>query len=336
MQLISPENLSPKTQTECRISNPELAAVDWEPDGQTVAISSNCGVLVFDAGFVHLAILSIEDERRITTIAFNQDGTLVAASVMNTWHARNDDVYETRIWDVSTGELRQVFPHTISIMPIAWHPTENLLVIANDLELEVLDVDRGESLYQFSPPVLPPFSNDPYFVHHPAMACWSPEGSYIRAYWEVAGYLITVPQWEAASIPSSGNHGSRCNVRMTLIADAGAGVSDFVDHVTSVQWCNGMSADWNPIDDQEFAVNCNDRTVRIYDQNAELIRELESDFEEHSILKYARSLAYSPDGTRLIALGSDGTLRVWETDSYTLTDHVNVVEVANAVLLSER
>ncbi|MCA9902767.1 MAG: WD40 repeat domain-containing protein [Anaerolineae bacterium] len=302
----------------------EMRDLDWHPDGRAIAISTNCGVLILGNELDSLIDIFQVVAGFITSVAFNHDGTLLAAAVMG----RAGSVADTRIWDVATQEVIQVFPDSFSIMPLAWHPARNLLVVGHAEEIQVLDVNMGEILHRFSPPP----SDVPYFVHYPTLACWSPQGSYIRAYFERVGYLITVPQWEATYVAPGVIQGSGCNDNMTLLASPGTSVGDFVREIYATDKCDGVSVDWNPQNDREFAVNCDDQTVRIYDQNADLIIELESDFSMQSSLAYARSISYSPDGLRLAALGSNGYVRVWDATTYELIARVNVAELANLEL----
>jgi WD40 repeat protein len=89
---------------------------------------------------------------------------------------------------------------------------------------------------------------------------------------------------------------------------------------------------WSPDEDEGFAVNCTDGTVRVYDRDAELLFELPSEFSRVNRLAFSRSIAYSPDGLRLVALGTNGTARLWDTDTYELLARVDIAGMANTYL----
>jgi WD40 repeat protein len=314
---------------QCRVQPREVQNLDWHPDGEFIAISSNCGVLLMDSGLTQLVdVFPLEDTNVISSIAFNPDGTLLAGST------RRPDIEnpysEVRVWDFATKELARLFPQTFSIIPMAWHPHQNLLIVGTG-QISVLNVDSGDTIFTFTSP-LTDTTNTTFVVDWAALACWSPQGSYIRAFFNYSAYLITVPQWETTYVGRGIVQGGSCNHAMTRLAITDAAVSDFVRYSDYDRRCDGASVAWRPDEDEGFAVNCDIGTVRVYDRDAELLFELPGDLFRASPLAFSRSIAYSPDGLRLMALGTNGTARLWDTDTYELLARVDIVEMANTYL----
>jgi WD40 repeat protein len=93
------------------------------------------------------------------------------------------------------------------------------------------------------------------------------------------------------------------------------------------EWCDGIGAQWKPEEEREFALNCFDQLVRVFESHARLLATLEGGFDGHGWADYADSVAYSPDGSRLIATGNDGNIRIWDTDGYRLIKTINVSDI---------
>jgi WD40 repeat protein len=318
--------------TPCRVEPSEVRDLDWHPDGQSIAISSNCGVGIFDSELSQIIdFYTIDDFSSIHTLAFNHDGSLLAASLIT---RRNGDIFDSTssitIWEVSTKEIVRVFNNIASSLPLAWHPSQNLLIVGYSTML-LLDVDAGEILFSFVSP-LTDTTNTTFFVDYTGLACWSPQGSYFRAFFSLSGYVITVPYWEITYVGHGAIQGASCNPSVTRLATLEGEVSDFVTVLSDYErLCDGASVAWSP-DSKKFAVNCRDNTVRVYDQDATLITELESDFSQPGGLWYSRSIAYNPDGLRLVALGNNGYARLWDTETYELLTRVNIAELANSAM----
>lgn len=315
-------------RAQCSVQPFEVRNLDWHPEGEFIAISSNCGVLLMDSGLTQLLhVFPLENTNVMSSIAFNHDGTLLAGSTLRP--DIENSYSELRVWDFATKELAQRL-QTFSIIPLAWHPHQNLLIVGTS-QISVLNVDSGDTIFTFTSP-LTDTTNTTFVVDWAALACWSPQGSYIRAFFNYSAYLITVPQWETTYVGRGIAQGGSCNHAMTRLAITDAAVSDFVQYSDYDRRCRGISVAWRPDEDEGFAVNCDDGTVRVYDRDAELLFELPGDLSRVPPLWFSRSIAYSPDGLRLVALGSNGTARLWDTDTYELLARVDIVEMANTYL----
>jgi WD40 repeat protein len=306
-----------------------MTALDWHPNGELIAVSSNCGVLLLEANLGELvAILPLQDAVNIHSVAFNNDGSLLATSSRFEENGRN----ATTVWDTGTGEVIYIFPNSFSLMPIAWHPNENIFILSFGDEIRIFDPVQGAVTGSLSAPEIDPAMG----VNWARLACWSVQGSYLRVYFDFSSVLLTYPVIEAIQLFGDRGvvQGSSCNRDLTLLASSGGGLRNFTTNewIPAQEWCEGSSAVWNPDQDREYAVNCDDQTVRIYDREAELTYRLEGDFVGRQRLAFVRSIAYSPDGTRLIALGNDGYARMWDTSTYELLTRVNIADLANSSL----
>jgi WD40 repeat protein len=307
------------------VDRDSIVSLSWHPDGQSIAFGSSCGVLFFESALDEFVMLiSTEPSQRITSVAFNPDGSLLAAAV---YRFGGSQLSGTYVWDMSSGEPVLPSPASNSITPLEWHPLEDVLAIGFGDEVRLLDVRTGDITHRFAAPDVFDL-NVPYYVQQ---ICWSPQGSYLRAYFNYTSYILTYPDWETAPTEFVAAWGDGCNDNMTALILPGVGILDFAtNHQTRTEYpCNGASVAWRPDGNREHAVNCDDRTVRIYNRQAELVAQLDGDLAEQGFLVFTRSIAYSPDGSRLVALGNDGYARMWDTSTYELLTRVNIADLAN-------
>ena len=313
----------------CRVDANSILSLDWHPWGHTVAFGSNCGVLLLNDALDELiAILPVENAEDVNFPTYNHDGTLVAASI----DYLDGMPSEIRIWETSTNTVFRTL-EDFSSMPIAWHPIRNIFVFGPFDKVRVYDVDTTRITYEFTPP-----TNDtvdpPYY---PYLVCWSPQGEYILAAFEwTNGYLITYPSWEVTDTQFIAYYGASCTPDATLLGGSG----EIFDLRTGTSTesngnCVGVSMAWRAAGELQHAVNCLDEAVRVYDREARVLFTLEGSYSGRAFIQAARSIEYSPDGSRLIAVGNDGVARLWDTSNYELITRVNVAEMANLALAQQ-
>lgn len=108
-----------------RYDGAEFINVAISPDGNLVAASGTHGLLYMwetGTGDLHLQLETGSNSRALNAIAFNADGSLIAA-------AENTSVF---IWSVSNGELLRTLVHNAAVQAIAFAPQDNQLVTAAD------------------------------------------------------------------------------------------------------------------------------------------------------------------------------------------------------------
>ena len=314
----------------CRVDANSILSLDWHPSGHTIAFGSNCGVLLLNDALDELiAILPVENAEDVKFPTYNHDGTLVAASI----GYLDEMPSEIRVWETSTNTVFRTL-EDFSSMPIAWHPSRNIFVFGPFDNVRIYDVAETQITYEFTPP-----TNDtvepPYY---PYLVCWSPQGEYIlAAFGWTNGYMITYPSWEATDTQFIAYYGASCTPDTALLGGGGGEIFDLRTgtSIESNGSCVGVSMTWREGGDQQHAVNCLDRTVRVYDHEAQLLVTLEGNHTGRAFIQSARSIEYSPDGSRLVALGDDGVARLWDTSDYELITRVNVAEIVNLALAQE-
>lgn len=315
----------------CRVEETSILSFDWHPRGHTVAFGSNCGVLLLNDALDELiAILPMENAADVNFPTYNHDGTLVAASI----DYLDEMPSEIRIWETSTNTVFRTLEEEFSSIPFAWHPSRNVFVFGPFDNVRVYDADATRIAYEFTPP-----TNDavepPYY---PYLVCWSPQGeSILAAFGWTNGYLITYPSWEVTDTQFVAYYGASCTSDAALLGGGGGEIFDLKTGTSTESNgnCVGVSMAWRAGGEQQHAVNCLDQTVRVYDREAQVLFTLEGSYTGRAFIQSARSIEYSPDGSRLVALGDDGVARLWDTSNYELITRVNVAEMANLALAQQ-
>ncbi len=308
----------------CVVDAEAIGNFDWSPNGHTIAFSSNCGILLLDEALEELTgILALDNIVNVGVVAYNHDGSLLAASLAHSEAG-------ITVWDTFTGSTIQTIPNQFSTMPIAWHPSQDIFVFGYDGEMLFYDMQSSMVVFQFTPS-----HSDEIMGNYPTLACWSPRGSYVLlSFMYAPRYLITFPAWETAQGNMASYYGGACTPDATLLGGLGGGIQDLLTNTRTVPnvECEGISVAWRTNGAEEHAVNCRDQTVRVYDRAAQLLFTLEGSHTGRSFIQSARSIEYSPDGSRLVALGNDGVARLWDTSNYELITRVNVADIANLAL----
>ncbi len=316
----------------CRVDANTVFNLDWNPSGDTLAFGSNCGVLLLNDRLDQLTgVLPLDSARDMASVAFNHNGTLIAASVR--YQEGSQPSISIIIWDAQTNSVVRILEGQFSSIPIAWHPSQDIFVFGYDEEMLFYDMQSSMVVFQFNPSY-----SDEIMGDYPTLACWSPRGSYVLlSFMYAPRYLITFPAWETAQGNMASYYGGACTPDATLLGGLGGGIQDLLTNTRTVPnvECEGISVAWRTNGAEEHAVNCRDQTVRVYDRAAQLLFTLEGSHRGHNFPQSARSIEYSPDGGRLVALGDDGVARLWDTSNYELITRVNVADIANLALAQQ-
>lgn len=319
----------------CEIESDSITTFDWHPSGEVLMFGSNCGVIGFDAPPTQLvSFLPLERVSELNSIAYSPNGDFLAIS-------RNYigiNVAEVLIWDMDSEALVSPFQDSFSQSPLVWNPIENVLLVGQWGEPRLVSVDSEEIRQRFSIPNWDTTSREPvWFVH---LACWSPQGSFVRVFVSQHSFVLTYPQWELASVESlefDSFRGADCTDDVTALAFPNTSILDL--HTQTVIQpdapCNGVRAVWNPMGEDEFAVNCDDQTVRIYGRDGVLTHRLQGDLTGDPQAGMQRSILFSPSGQWLAALGNNGQFRIWDTSNYELITRVNIADIANLALAQQ-
>ena len=170
---------------------PEIASLDWRPDGRQIALGLYKEVRLTDAAGKTEATLP-GHAQEVRAVAYSRDGKLLAAAgglparsgevkiwnvetraEVRTIHGHSDCIYAVafspdrnllatssydkliKLWDVATGkEVRTLKDHIDAIYALAFTPDGKRLVSgAADRSVKVWDVATGERLYTMSEPL---------------------------------------------------------------------------------------------------------------------------------------------------------------------------------------
>ena len=148
-----------------RFGKGEIFDIQYSPDGTRLAVASSIGIWLYDTKTYQETDLIIEHTDQLTCLAFNSDGTVLAAGTYNgpihLWNvvtgeekktltgdrgrittvvfspdgntlASNSTGDTVRLWDVTTGEeKKRLTGHTYSGRSIAFSPDGNTLATSS-------------------------------------------------------------------------------------------------------------------------------------------------------------------------------------------------------------
>jgi WD40 repeat protein/uncharacterized protein YjbI with pentapeptide repeats len=250
-------------------------ALAWSPDGRYIAAS----------GTGHWPTISIWDVRTwgqvralvsltemVTSLAWSPDDRQVASSSNNG---------RCRIWDASTGELRQAFgvhhSYRQNDNPVAWSPDGRYLAYGIDItKVDVLDGETKAEVMRLTGPL--PVTT----AILRSVLAWSPDSRCIA-------------------------YGGSQTVVWIFDVDTGKLLRTISDAGTV------YSAAWSP-DGRHLATCSDSKTVRIWGVGpGGTARTMTVDHDHGPVT----SVAWSPDGRHLATGGDDDTVRIWDTKSWT-------------------
>ncbi len=266
-----------------------VRSVSWSPDGDRLASASEDQTLrVWDAatGALLNTLTGPTPERYgegvVEAVAWSPDGGRLASG-------HGDGAI--RIWDSRTGALlRTLKGHSSIASSVAWSPSGDRLASGSpDKTIRVWDASTGTLLRSLNASTTATGRLDPRTGHTASVntVTWSPDGTRLAS----GGDDTVIALWN----PVSG----------AFLGDVGA-------HSGPVQ-----SVAWSP-DGRRLASASKDEKVAVWDPSRPVLG-LPYGEEEKSLLKKfgghrlsAESVAWSPDGTRLVSGGFDSAVRIWD------------------------
>jgi WD40 repeat protein/tRNA A-37 threonylcarbamoyl transferase component Bud32 len=286
------------------------AAVAWSPDDRFLAtghVDPHRGgpIRIWDVASGLLIHTLNTKSMGAFGVAWSPDGTRLATACADgsvvLWQV--SDGTELRRWKAHTGETKigGWFP----CWSVAWHPAgDQLATSGRDGLVKVWDAESGELRQELSG-----HGKDVYRV------AWSPDGRRLAS----SGIDRTVRVWD----PEEGK--AVFSTGITVRGQGGVIVSP-LGHEGRV-W----SIAWSP-DGKKLASGSDDRTVRIWD--AETGRPLRTIRQKRDTRgfwawkgsteaplvglghdSFIHTVAWSPDGARIVSGSEDQTVRVWDAES---------------------
>jgi WD40 repeat protein len=277
--------------------------VAWSPSGDQIAVTFQTG------GHLARKLIAVRDAATgVLQRVLSQDGVAsVAWSPDGEWILGSTSVGTALVWDVSTGAERLLLSgHTNSVTGASWSPAgERIVTVSMDGTARVWNVETGAEILKLS-------------GHDGALlgVSWSPDGQRIAT----AGDDGTARVWNASSgealLSLIGHTGEVRDVAWSpdgkWIATAGAdGRARVWDATTgmAVFTLPGLMRDlqsvfWSP--DGAWLGTSGGAFIRLW-----TLPQLELQLVGHS--GDVLDARWSPDGTRIVTAGDDGTARVWNT-----------------------
>lgn len=345
-------------EAKARLGKGEVRDIQFTPDSTQLAIGTSIGVWLYDANTgAEIALLSQNsgvDRKQgrsyINALAFSTDGSTLACG---------DLVGKIKLWDMETKSLKSTFEvpervvrtlmftedNTKLASTIGWNGrrwgnrgTTRLWNLADGTSQSIV-----AALDQISEELLVSFSPDGRLL---AVAS-------VNAYWRREKEIPAIQVWDTATeqrVFTVEKHDRNIEA-LVLSPDSKTLVS--ADNANSVQLWDVESGRlqytlkdatsfqvlaFSP-DGSLLATGSSDGILRLWDihaggtpsstlkqmWNTALRRRPIKMFEGHAADSRFKTITFSPDGKRVISANSDGTVRLWETNSgdqqFTLRQH---------------
>lgn len=323
------------------------SAIEWSPDGETIAIASDKGVWFFDNQFNELGFIELWQDmlfmRSPRSLSWNADGDLVAVAFPKYY----DSEHPVLIIDVTRFEV--IAEHDVLALwtQLVWHPEENLIAADNfGGETFVLDALTGEEVFYFQEKET---DRRPRLYTNSTMGlCWFSQ-SVLAIITGQQTYIVDVELDEILQsfYIRSDLYPPACEGKHKIIAaqegvfnvDPGAYSERFkswndnneIDFVKRIfpyssaplvrERLPGSEDHKISPDGSKVAYNQEGCRISVFDTNDGTwlaVMRAGVYFVQFQWPPYEDSLAWHPDGSRLAAVGQFGGVRVWDGETYEL------------------
>ena len=289
-----------------------VKSVAWSPDGSMIASAGEDGIArIFNAETGDEQLVLTGHTNSIRSVAWSPNGTqFVTAS----------DDGTVRIWDSETGKELSDIRLASPVWDVAWSPNGLQLATTNaDGVAQVWDVLSGKEKFSLQGRTLEQFD-----------IAWSPDGKFL-ATTGGAGYSLLIWNATPATITFSGAQkrmqwvswspdGNRLattgldKTAMVWDAKTGKPLLTFAEHTDWVQ-----DAFWSP-DGTRIVTTDWDNVAKVWDAKTGNVLVNFTGHVGEPIAKFNGTDAlfgsgWSPDGTRIMTQGGDGSIRIWDAET---------------------
>ncbi len=316
------------------------SAIEWSPDGETIAIASTTGLWLFDAEFNELGHVQVKQGDfgfAPRSVDWNASGDLVAIGYPRIVTGGPP----IQIVDIKRLEVvTEIDPPASLWTQVEWRPTENHLAAGTWTgETFVWDALTGEAVFSFQ-------ENDEQtnFSWNSTMAvCWFSKS-----------VIAVITQWETYVVDVELNtvvHSFDIrNLHFPPECNAERKIIDTVEGMFHVE-IGAYSETYKPwrddndfslierifpeshdfvseVQDQEFSPDGNKIVsnfegcrITVFDtRNGRLLALIRGGiyFVQEPLTPFLDSLAWHPDGSRFAAVGQFGGIRIWDAETFDL------------------
>ena len=344
-------------EAKARLGKGEVNAIKFTPDGTQLAIGTSIGVWLYDADTgAEIALLTqnsgVDREQGrsyINVLAFSTDGSTLACGDLDG---------KIELWDLETRSLKSTFEGPERVVRTLMF-TEGNTKLASTLGWSGTrwGKDGTTRLWNLADGTSQPIVAALDQISEELLVSFSPEGrllavASVSAYWRAKKEIPAIQVWDTATeqrVFTVEKHDR--NIEALVLSPDGKTLAS-ADNANSVQLWDVESGmlqytlkaaisfqvlAFSP-DGSLLATGSADGIVRLWDihagdttstlrqmWNTALRRRPIKTFEGHAADSRFKTITFSPDDKRIVSANSDGTVRLWETDSgnqpFTLRQH---------------
>ena len=288
-----------------RLGKGTVNGITYSPDGARIAVATTIGIWLYDAETFKEEALLIGHPGRVKSVAFSQDGGMLASG------GEGEDM-TVQLWNATTGEhLRTLTGHTEKVSSVAFSPDGKTLASASwDETVRLWNTETGEHLRTLK--------------GHTGLVdsiAFSPDGSTIAS---TGGYRDeTVRLWDVntgQNLWTRAGHSPGVTF-VAFSADGSTLVSGGSDGIRrwdaatgqllskSLEYGGTLVSAYN-VKKNIVAMGDIPGSVGLWDATTDQFLRV---FRGHRT--HITTLAFSPDGGRLVSASAGGTLRLWDTET---------------------
>ncbi|MCY4538631.1 MAG: hypothetical protein OXE52_10425 [Chloroflexi bacterium] len=315
------------------------SAIEWSPDGETIAIASTKGLWFFDAQFNELGYVEIEQgkyDMSPRSLSWNATGDLVAIGFP--MYVEVDK--QIQVIDVDKLEVITEIVNHLLWTQVEWHPTDNLLAAGSwSGEAHVWDALTGKALFEFEESAERHINGYTRTRNSTLAVCWFTE-SVIAIVTLYETYLVdvelnkTLQSFDIRTVSNpvdctgdykifAGSHEivdlkTGTSVAIPNRNEINRAESLFPDVKSSV--INEQDGEFSP-DGSKYLIIEEGCLLHIHDGNdGKSLTSVRGGmyFVQEPYTPFADSLAWHPDGSRFAAVGQFGGIRIWDGETYDL------------------